>query len=148
MGKNTQKVETPQEVVCPSGYTPSEKEEYMNPMQVAYFKTQLLEWKAQLEKEMLETVKDLQQNSAIEPDLNDQASLEYEQGIELRTRDRERKLISKIDQALDRIANDDFGYCEETGDPIGIKRLMARPIATLCIEAKRRQEKEETGYAG
>lgn len=93
-------------------------------------------------------MKELQNNSSIESDLNDQASLEYEQTLELRTRDRERKLINKIDEALERIKDGEFGYCEETGDPIGIGRLMARPIATLCIEAKRRQEKQESGYAG
>jgi len=91
---------------------------------------------------------DLQEHSTIEADPSDQATLEYEQTVELRTRDRERKLISKINQTLDLIEDGEFGYCEETGDPIGIPRLMARPTATLCIEAKRRQEKKETGYAG
>lgn len=132
----------------PEGYTPSDNEEYMGEMQLAFFKDMLLNWRRQLEEESTETVKDLQNNSAIEPDLNDQASLEYEQTVELRTRDRERKLIAKIDEALERIEDGEFGYCEETGDPIGVKRLLARPIATLCIEAKRRQEKQETGYAG
>lgn len=136
------------ERLYPEGYEPSESEEYMNDHQRAYFKDLLLEWRAQLEKECAETVKELQEHSAIEPDAGDQASLEYEQTVELRTRDRERKLISKIDQALDRLDDGEYGYCEETGDPIGVKRLMARPIATLCIEAKRRQEKQETAYAG
>ena len=137
-----------QERAYPEGYEPSEDEEYMNEQQKAYFRDLLLNWRSQLEKESAETVKELQEHSSIEPDQNDQASLEYEQTVELRTRDRERKLISKIDQALDRLDHDDYGYCEETGDPIGVKRLMARPIATLCIEAKIRQEKQETGYAG
>ncbi len=132
----------------PKGYTPNDKEEYMSAQQLAYFRDILLEWRRQLEEESLETVKELQENSAIMSDLNDQASIEYEQTLELRTRDRERKLIQKIDEALERIVEGEFGYCEETGDPIGIPRLMARPIATLCIEAKRIQEKKENQYAG
>lgn len=136
------------ERLYPEGYEPSEKEEYMNDMQQAYFRDLLLTWREQLEKESAETVKELQEHSAIEPDAGDQASLEYEQTVELKTRDRERKLIAKIDQALDRLDQGEYGYCEETGDPIGVKRLMARPIATLCIEAKIRQEKQETAYAG
>jgi DnaK suppressor protein len=136
------------EKLYPEGYIPTEEEEFMNPQMVAYFKNMLIEWRHQLEQESTATVKDLQENSSIQSDLNDQASLEYEQTIELRTRDRERKLITKIDEALDRIQEGEFGYCEETGDPIGVKRLLARPIATLCIEAKRRQEKQEIGYAG
>lgn len=136
------------EKLYPEGYLPAEEEEFMNPQMLAYFKNMLIEWRHQLEQESTATVKDLQENSSIQSDLNDQASLEYEQTVELRTRDRERKLITKIDEALSRISEGEFGYCEETGDPIGVKRLLARPIATLCIEAKRRQEKQETGYAG
>lgn len=136
------------ERLYPEGYEPSEDEEYMNDMQQAYFRDLLTAWREQLEKECAETVKELKETSAIEPDAGDQASLEYEQTVELRTRDRERKLIAKIDQALDRLDQGEYGYCEETGDPIGVKRLMARPIATLCIEAKIRQEKQETAYAG
>ncbi len=132
----------------PEGYTPTEDEEYMGARQSAFFRDMLLKWREELLKEYEETMKELQNNSTIESDLNDQASLEYEQTLELRTRDRERKLINKIDEALERIEDGEFGYCEETGDPIGIGRLMARPIATLCIEAKRRQEKKESGYAG
>ncbi|MBI1363871.1 MAG: RNA polymerase-binding protein DksA [Proteobacteria bacterium] len=132
----------------PVGYVPNEKEEYMGKQQLAYFRDVLLAWRSQLEQESMETVKELQENSAIMSDLNDQASIEYEQTVELRTRDRERKLIQKIDEALERIDTGEFGYCEETGDPIGIPRLMARPIATLCIEAKRIQEKKENQYAG
>lgn len=136
------------EKLYPEGYLPTEDEEFMSPQMLAFFKDMLLDWRYQLEQESTATVKDLQENSSVQPDLNDQASLEYEQTVELRTRDRERKLITKIDEALERIEDGDFGYCEETGDPIGVKRLLARPIATLCIEAKRRQEKQETGYAG
>lgn len=132
----------------PDGFTPSEKEEYMGEMQLSYFRDILLEWRDELDREFQATVEGLRENSAIESDPNDQASLEYEQTLELRTRDRERKLINKIDEALERIRTGDFGYCEETGDDIGVKRLLARPIATLSIEAKQRQEQKETGYAG
>lgn len=132
----------------PDGYEPTEKDEYMGTEQLSYFRDLLLQWRCDLEKESLATMEDLQKNSSIEADPTDQASLEYEQTLELRTRDRERKLINKIDEALDRIRDGSFGFCEETGDPIGIKRLLARPIATLSIEAKRRQEQKETGYAG
>ncbi len=132
----------------PEGYKPTEDEEFMNDMQKAYFRDMLLNWRDELIKESQATVQDLKDNSAIESDPNDQATIEYEQTVELRTRDRERKLVTKIDEALERIKTDDYGYCEETGDPIGIQRLLARPTATLCIEAKRRQEQKETGYAG
>lgn len=140
----------------PKGYTPSENEKYMSPKQLAYFKALLLDWRQRLQEEMAETIQELQ-TTASSADLNDAASTEYDQGVELRTRDRERKLTIKIDEALARIKNsmdkdykedDLFGYCEETGDPIGIPRLLARPIATLSIEAKRIQEKRERGYAG
>jgi len=132
----------------PEGYEPSADEEFMNDMQKAFFRNKLLTWREELIKESQATVKDLQEFSSIESDPNDQATIEYEQTIELRTRDRERKLVTKIDEALERIKTGDYGYCEETGDPIGILRLLARPTATLCIEAKRRQEQKETGYAG
>lgn len=140
----------------PKGYVPNEKEVYMSAKQLAYFRALLLDWREQLEAELAETIQDLQSaNNAA--DLNDVASSEYDQGVELRTRDRERRLIIKIDEALERIINstnkdysgeDLYGFCEETGDPIGIPRLLARPIATLSIEAKRIQEKREKGYAG
>jgi DnaK suppressor protein len=132
----------------PNGYTPTDKEDYMNAKQLAYFRDLLLTWRQELEAGNLETVADLREHSSIEADLADQATIEYEQTLELRNRDRARKLISKIDEALDRIRDGSFGYCEETGDPIGIGRLLARPIATLSIEAKRRQEKKEISYAG
>lgn len=135
-------------VSYPKDYVPTEDEPYMNAKQLAYFRDRLYEWRRQLEVESLETVKELQEHSAIVSDLNDQASLEYEQAVELRTRDRERKLIQKIDEALERITDGSYGFCVETGDPIGIPRLLARPIATLCIEAKRMQEKKEKEYAG
>lgn len=132
----------------PDKYTPTDKEEYMNLKQLAYFRDLLLVWREELEAGNLSTMHDLKENSMIESDLTDQATIEYEQTLELRNRDRARKLISKIDEALERIRTGDFGYCQETGDPIGIGRLLARPIATLSIEAKRRQEKKEVSYAG
>ncbi|RYG61133.1 MAG: RNA polymerase-binding protein DksA [Alphaproteobacteria bacterium] len=132
----------------PDKYVPTDKEDYMNSKQLAYFRDLLLVWRKELEQGNLSTMHDLRENSAIEADLTDQATIEYEQTLELRNRDRARKLISKIDEALDRIREGDFGFCQETGDPIGIGRLLARPIATLSIEAKRRQEKKEVSYAG
>lgn len=128
-------------------YDPTKDKEYMSEAMLEYFKEQLLSWRQQLKEEAAATIKELQANSAFEADPSDQASLEYGQAVELRTRDRERKLITKIDEALDRIDEGDFGYCIETDEPIGVKRLMARPIATLCIEAKEAQEKEEKDYA-
>lgn len=132
----------------PDKYVPTEKEDYMNAKQLAYFRDLLLVWRKELEAGNLSTMHDLRENSAIEADLTDQATIEYEQTLELRNRDRARKLISKIDEAIERIRDGEFGFCQETGDPIGIGRLMARPIATLSIEAKRRQEKKEVSYAG
>ncbi|PPR09251.1 MAG: RNA polymerase-binding transcription factor DksA [Proteobacteria bacterium] len=128
-------------------YDPTKDKEYMSELMLEYFRQQLLEWRQQLKDEAAATIKELQANSAFEADPSDQASLEYGQAVELRTRDRERKLITKIDEAIDRIDEGDFGYCTETDEPIGVKRLMARPIATLCIEAKEAQEKEENSYA-
>jgi DnaK suppressor protein len=128
-------------------YDPTKDKEYMSESMLEYFRQQLLEWRQQLKDEAAATIKELQANSAFEADPSDQASLEYGQAVELRTRDRERKLITKIDEAIDRIDDGDFGYCIETDEPIGVKRLMARPIATLCIEAKEAQEREENSYA-
>ncbi len=135
-------------VSYPKGYVPTEKEDYMNEQQKAYFRDILEMWKSKIEAELEETISHLQNGEHNLADLNDQASVETDQSIELRTRDRERKLILKIEEAIQRIDEDEFGYCTETGDPIGVKRLLARPIATLCIEAKRMQEQEEKGYAG
>jgi DnaK suppressor protein len=126
-----------------TGYIPSENEEYMNPKQLEYFKNKLLAWKEELKEEARQTIEHLQGDTLKEPDENDRASSESETAFELRTRDRYRKLISKIDMALGRIEDGSYGYCEETGDPIGIKRLEARPNATLCIEAQERHEKYE-----
>ncbi|HVJ43480.1 MAG TPA: RNA polymerase-binding protein DksA [Dongiaceae bacterium] len=124
-------------------YRPSETEPFMNPMQQEYFRQKLLAWKTELLRESSETLNHLQEESLSEPDIADRASLETDRSLELRTRDRERKLISKIDEALVRIEDGTYGYCEETGEPIGIKRLEARPIATLSIEAQERHERME-----
>ena len=132
----------------PDKYIPTDKEDYMNAKQLAYFRDLLLVWRQELLEGNNEAIQGLQEHSAIEADMTDQATIEYEQTLELRNRDRARKLVNKIDEALDRIRAGEFGYCEETGDPIGIGRLLARPIATLSIEAKRRQEKKEVSYAG
>ena len=127
----------------PPGYRPSDDEDFMSPLQVEYFRQKLLLWRAALLAESLDTLQHLKEESLLEPDLNDRASLETERAIELRTRARERKLISKINAALDRIEDGTYGYCEETDEPIGIRRLEARPIATLSIEAQERHERIE-----
>lgn len=124
-------------------YRPSEKERFMNPRMREYFRNKLLAWKRELLNESNETIVHLQESSVSEPDLADRASLETDRALELRTRDRERKLIQKINEALLRIEDGSYGYCEETGEPIAIKRLEARPIATLSIEAQERHERME-----
>jgi DnaK suppressor protein len=134
-------------VVLPEGYEPTEKEEYMNPQQLAYFRQKLTAWRADLLKESRETMEHLREENWHEADIADRASLETEAGVELRTRNRYLKLISKIDQALRRIETGEYGYCEETGEPIGIRRLQARPVATMTIEAQERHEKMEKQYA-
>jgi DnaK suppressor protein len=127
----------------PPNYHPSDDEEFMNPLQVEYFRQKLLSWRAELLAESSDTLQHLKEESLLKPDLTDRASLETERAIELRTRARERKLISKIDAALNRIDDGTYGYCEETDEPIGIHRLEARPIATLSIEAQKRHERME-----
>lgn len=127
----------------PEGYAPSEKEEYMNENQVEYFRQKLEKWKAELHSESNETIEHLKVESWNEPDPSDQATIVEQTGLELRTRDRYRKLISKIDSALARINQGEYGYCEITGDPIGLKRLEARPIATMTIAAQEQHEDEE-----
>lgn len=124
-------------------YEPTEHEEFMSPRQLEFFRRRLLEWKADLLREAGTTLNHLTQGNLQQPDLADRASLETDHQIELRTRDRERKLISKIDEALDRIENGSYGYCEETDEPIALRRLMARPIATLSLEAQERHERLE-----
>ena len=115
----------------------------MNPMQLEYFRQKLLRWRAELLQESNETLQHLQEESLSEPDIADRASLETDRALELRTRDRERKLIAKIDEALKRIEDGTYGYCEETAEPISLRRLEARPIATLSIEAQERHERME-----
>jgi DnaK suppressor protein len=134
-------------ITLPEGYAPTEKEEYMNPMQLEYFRSKLIAWRTDLLKESRETMEHLREENWHEADIADRASLETEAGVELRTRNRYLKLISKIDQALRRIETGEYGYCEETGDPIGIRRLEARPVATMTIEAQERHEKLEKQYA-
>ena len=133
-------------VTLPKGYKPTEKEEYMNKYQLEYFRQKLVKWREELLAESQETIDNLKEENWREPDLSDRASLETEAGVELRTRNRYLKLIGKIDAALKRIENGEYGFCEETGDPIGLKRLEARPIATMTIEAQERHEKMEKQY--
>ena len=128
----------------PKNYKPSEKEKFMNSKMKKYFRLKLHNWKNDLLKESSNTLNNLQQEENVSsPDLTDRVSEEIERSIELRTRDRERKLITKIEAALKRIDSESYGYCEETGDPINIKRLEARPIATLSVEAQEAHEKKE-----
>jgi DnaK suppressor protein len=133
-------------VTLPPDYRPSEDEEFMNPLQLEYFRQKLLRWRAELLREANGTLASLSEGGIQEPDIADRASVETDRALELRTRDRARKLIAKIDQALQRIENGTYGYCEETGEPIGIKRLEARPIATLSLEAQERHERMERIY--
>ncbi|MFU7501532.1 MAG: RNA polymerase-binding protein DksA [Candidatus Tisiphia sp.] len=130
-------------IILLKGYKPSNDEEYMNPQQLEYFRQKLLEWKSSLLEESRETLTHLKEENWNEPDLNDRASIETDTAIELRTRDRYRKLLDKIEEALVRIEKNEYGYCEETGEPIGLKRLEARPVATLCIEAQEQHESYE-----
>lgn len=132
-----------QRVELPKGYKPSDKEEYMCPQQLEYFRQKLSAWKDELLGESRDTLDHLKEENWQEPDVNDRATVETDASLELRTRDRYRKLIDKIDSALRRIEAGTYGYCDETGDEIGIKRLEARPIATLTIEAQERHENYE-----
>jgi DnaK suppressor protein len=124
-------------------YRPSDDEDFMNPMMLEYFRRKLLRWRAELLAESSETLHNLQDGGIQEPDIADRASAETDRSLELRTRDRERKLIAKIDAALGRIEDGSYGYCEETGEPISIRRLEARPNATLSLEAQERHERLE-----
>jgi DnaK suppressor protein len=133
-------------VTLPPDYRPSDREDFMNPVQTEYFRQKLLRWRADLLKEANGTLASLSEGGIREADITDRASVETDRALELRTRDRARKLIAKIDQALGRIEAGTYGYCEETGEPIGLKRLEARPIATLSIEAQERHERMERAY--
>ena len=128
------------------GYVPSDEEPFMNERQKSYFRVKLVVWKNDILREARETLEILQQENASHPELADRASSETDRAVELRARDRQRKLISKIDSALQRIDEGTYGYCEETGEPISLKRLDARPIATLSIEAQERHERRERVY--
>lgn len=134
--------------VLPPDYRPSDDEDFMNPMMTEYFRRKLLSWREELLRESKETLQNLQDGGSQAPDLADRASVETDRSLELRTRDRMRKLISKIDAALERIERGSYGYCEETGEPIAISRLDARPIATLSLEAQERHERLEKTQAG
>jgi len=124
-------------------YRPTPNEEFMNPRQQAYFRRKLQDWKESILRESRETLNQLQIDSLREPDVTDRASSETDWGIELRTRDRQRKLISKIDAAIRRIDEGEYGYCEVTGEPISLARLEARPVATMTVEAQERHERNE-----
>ncbi|MBP9050717.1 MAG: RNA polymerase-binding protein DksA [Alphaproteobacteria bacterium] len=131
-------------VIVPPNYKPSDKEEFMNPVMTEYFRLKLISWRNELLRESEETIHNTLQNTELQkPDLADRASAETDHALELRTRDRERKLISKINEALLRIDDESYGYCEETGEPITVGRLDARPIATLSLEAQERHERME-----
>ena len=124
-------------------YKPTQKEPFMNPRMREYFRQKLLAWRSELVKESNDTLQTLQEGGFIEPDIADRAAIETDRSLELRTRDRARKLISKIDQALERIDDGSYGYCEESDEPISLARLEARPIATMSIEAQERHERME-----
>jgi DnaK suppressor protein len=130
-------------LTLPQDYRPASDEEFMSPRQTEYFRLKLLRWRNDLLREADGTLASLSEGGILEADITDRASVETDRALELRTRDRARKLISKIDQALQRIEGGTYGYCEETGEPIGLKRLEARPIATLSIEAQERHERME-----
>jgi DnaK suppressor protein len=130
-------------VVLPEGYRPSENEPFMNERHRAYYRNKLVSWKEEIIRQNRETLLVLHEDSAQHADLADRATSETDRALELRARDRQRKLIAKIDAALARIEDGTYGYCEETGEPIGLKRLDARPIATLSLEAQERHERRE-----
>ena len=134
-------------VILPPDYKPSADEEYMNEMQVEYFRQKLLDWKKSLPAQSQDTLEELRQGGLNQPDELDRASMETDKALDLRTKDRARKLISKINDALKRIEDGTYGYCEETGEPIGVERLEARPVATLSIEAQERHERMEKTYS-
>ena len=130
-------------IELPTGYRPSESEPFMNESQKEYFRRKLLAWKEEILRESRSTLSNLQEDIGALPDLADRASTETDRALELRARDRQRKLISKIEAALRRIEEDEYGYCEETGEPISLARLDARPVATLSLEAQERHERSE-----
>ncbi len=134
------------EIFLHEGYVPSQEEPFMNENQVEYFRQKLLNWKKSILSESKDTIKGMKEETRNIPDVADRASEETDRALELRTRDRQRKLISKIDAALRRIDDGSYGYCEESGEPISLKRLDARPIATLSVEAQERHERRERDH--
>ena len=131
------------EVFLPDDYRPAENEPFMNDRQLEYFRRKLIVWKQEVMSQSAETIEGLQESGRNVPDIADRASEETDRALELRTRDRQRKLVSKIDAALRRIENDEFGYCEVSGEPISLKRLDARPIAVMTLEAQEKHERRE-----
>ncbi|TRO96983.1 RNA polymerase-binding protein DksA [Glycocaulis profundi] len=130
-------------IELPDGYRPSDEEDFMNPRQKEYFRRKLMAWRDEILRESRTTLSSLQQDLGALPDLADRASTETDRSLELRARDRQRKLVSKIESALRRIDEDTYGYCDETGEPIALARLDARPVATLSLEAQERHERSE-----
>ena len=130
----------------PNNYRPTEKEKFMSPRQKEFFRQRLMGWREEIVRDAKDTIQNLQDDEGQAPDLSDRATKESERSIELRTRDRQRKLVAKIDAAMIRIKEGNYGYCDDTGEPIGLKRLQARPIATLSIEAQERHERRERVY--
>ena len=135
-----------EDIVLPAGYRPSEDEPFMTDKHRAYFRKRLMDWKDEILRQTRETLAILHEDSSQHADLADRATSETDRATELRTRDRQRKLISKIDAALSRLEDGTYGYCEDTGEPIGLRRLDARPIATLSVEAQERHERRERVY--
>ena len=146
MTKNKKIVDLNSPIVLPEGYMPSEKEEFMNPMQVEYFRQKLLQWRQELLSDANDTLNTLSEENFQLPDITDRAQMESDASLQLRTRDRERKLLSKIESALRRIEDGSYGYCEETDEPISLKRLEARPIASLSLDAQERHERMEKSH--
>lgn len=144
--KSMSKSRTPSTLALPDGYRPSDAEPFMGAMHKAYFRKKLMTWKDEIIRETMETLQVLHDDTAQHPDLADRAASEAERALDLRARDRQRKLIAKIDAALKRIEDGSYGYCMETGEPIGLRRLEARPIATLSLEAQERHERRERVY--
>ena len=146
MSKSKKIVDLNSPIVLPEGYVPSDKEDFMNPMQVEYFRQKLLKWRQELLSDANDTLTTLSQENFQMPDSTDRAQMESDASLQLRTRDRERKLLSKIESALRRIEDGSYGYCEETDEPISLKRLEARPIASLSLDAQERHERMEKSH--
>jgi DnaK suppressor protein len=144
MGKKPNANQVP--IVLPADYRPSDQEPFMNAMQRTYFRNKLLQWREDIIKQNRETLQVLHEDSLQHSDLADRATSETDRALELRARDRQRKLVAKIDAAIGRIEDGSYGYCEETGEPISLRRLDARPIATLSLEAQERHERREKVY--